>query len=315
MKTLKTPPKNNLTSIMNHILLMLFLVVGIYSCKQKEKDNNLIAPSFKEVWGKDFTEVRRTYESGLSFNDFGYQLEPIWKFTILSDTSVNIYSPQINKFQIAHIQFDHDSIFNFAWSWLRLRKLTKDSIIFQVIKVKDREIFRLASKTYITFYANDYIKNSLHSTPKDLIKPSKADSVFIRKKVLLANSDTSEAFPARNQARLKSRNKLLRIEHSETMKDDKLKQNHNDYLLPEYYITIEKSYKKFSYSFSAVVDEKGRLLFRKSRNFMMPEFEASSNKNMRGIVDGYLSAYLDITPGETLGMAHSSIIIIHVTGQ
>jgi len=295
-------------SINRFSLTLLFLATINITCK--EPNEKIIRPSFEEVWGKGFTEVRRTFPNGVSFNELGYQLKPTWKFSILSDTSVSIYSPKMKRFITAHIQFDHDSIYNFAWSWLRLRKLTKDSIMFQVIKVNDSKVFRNQSTIYMTFYANDYIKNTLRSDVGSLTKPNLADTAFIKRKVFDANIDTSLAFVATEQAVLKSRSKFLTIEKT-TTEDSGVD---TDYLLPEYYITIKNSYKKFSYSFSAVVDESGRILFRRSRLFLMPEFEESTKRTIRGIIHGYLSAYMNVSPGKTLGMAHPSIIIINVRG-
>jgi hypothetical protein len=35
---------------------------------------------------------------------------------------------------------------------------------------------------------------------------------------------------------------------------------------------------------------------------------------MKGIVDGYLKAYLDVKPGTTLGIPHPCFIIVNVNG-
>jgi hypothetical protein len=88
----------------------------------------------------------------------------------------------------------------------------------------------------------------------------------------------------------------------------------DDYLSPTYNITIKKAYDSFNYIFTAYVDEKGALIFRKSNQEMMPEFKEATISAMKGITDGYLKAYLDITPGKTLGIPHNSIVILNVTG-
>lgn len=291
-------------------LSILTVIPALTSCVKEEEKKK--TPSWKEAWNISFTEVRRTFESGVVFNDFGYQLKPEWRFKILSDTSVSIYSPKINRFATAHIQFDHDSIYNFAWAWLRIRKLSKDSILFQVMKVKDKRVLRKQSNIYMTLYSDDYIKYKLKTTLADLIKPNSQDSIFIKDKIHLANADTSKAFPAHEQAILKSKNSLLTIK--KVSASDNEMHNGYDPFLPEYDIMIKKSYKSFNYSFSVVINQEGKLLFRRSRIFMMPEFEDRIKRSIRGIVNGYLSAYLDTHPGKTFGIPHSTIVFMNVRG-
>ena len=294
-----------------YLRLSIFTVILVFtSCVKHEEKKN--TPSWKKAWNISFTEVRRTFESGVAFNDFGYQLKPEWRFKILSDTSVSIYSPKLKRFETAHIQFDHDSIYNFAWAWLRLRKLSKDSILFQVMKVKDKRVLRKQSNIYMTLYSDDYIKYKLKRKLSDLVKPNSQDSIFIKDKIHLANADTSNAFPAHQQAILKSKSSLLAIKKISA--SDKEMHGVFDPFLPEYDITIKKSYKSFNYSFSVVINQEGKLLFRRSRIFIMPEFEERINSTIRGVVNGYLSAYLDTYPGKTFGIPHSTIVFMNVRG-
>ncbi len=291
-------------------LSILTVILSFTSCVKEEERKN--TPSWKEAWNVSFTEVRRTFESGVVFNDFGYQLKPDWRFKILSDTSVSIYSPKLNRVTTAHIQFDHDSIYNFAWAWLRVRKLSKDSILFQVMKVKDKRVLRKQSNIYMTLYSDDYIKYKLKKKIADLVKPNSQDSIFIKDKIQLANADTSKAFPAHEQAILKSKSSLLTIKKISASDNDM----HDvfDPFLPEYDITIKKSYKPFNYSFSVVINQEGKLLFRRSRIFIMPEFQDRIKSTIRGIINGYLSAYLDTHPGKTFGIPHSTIVFMNVRG-
>jgi predicted nuclease of predicted toxin-antitoxin system len=279
------------------------------------KVDESVKPTFKQHWGKGFTEIRRTFKNGLSFSDYGYQLEPDWRLTFLSDDSVNIYNPATKTWGNAPILFDHDSIFNIAWSYLRLKKQTKDSIIFQVMKVEGRILTRDQSVVYMTLYANDYIKNVLHTTADSLIHPSRKDSLFVQQMVKKANADTSKAFAGRQPAEFKSRNKLCTITRETTTAENRKESGLlADYLLPEYDVVIKNAYEDFSYSFTVLVDAKGKLLFVRSINFSFAEFEAQTNKTLRAIVNGYLSAYLDVTSASTLGLPHSSIVIMHVKG-
>ncbi|TWR27555.1 hypothetical protein FPZ43_13875 [Mucilaginibacter pallidiroseus] len=308
------------------IILLLSAVTTLHACKgtggkkdpklgnQKDEKGNVI-PSFKAVWGRGYTEVRRNFANGISFGDYGYQLEPEWRLSFPSDDSVTIYNPKRKMFVTAPVMFDHDSIFNIAWSWMKLRKLTKDSILFQVMKVENQALLREKSVVYMKLYANDYIKNVLHTTPAELIKPNKHDTAYIIDKVAKANADTANAFAGRQMVELKSKSPLVTVVRKNLTEENKTQSAiPSDYMLPEFNISIKNAYEDFSYSFTAVVDQNGRILFRKSLNFAYEEFEESTNKVIRAITDGYLKAYLKVTPGSTLGMPHSSVVILHVSG-
>jgi hypothetical protein len=317
---LYTYVKNNKPGILAIVMLALLLS----ACGSDKKKNKIytsiqsdesIKPSFIPVKGIRYSEVRRTFKNGIAFNEDGYQLEPEWRFSFLSDDSVNIYNPKRKMFVNAPVLFDHDSLFNIAWSWMRLRKLHQDSIIFQVMKVEGRALTRDQSVVYMTLYADDYIRNKLHTTSAALMKPTRADTLFIQRKAALANKDTSKAFSARQPAVLSSKTKLLTIKPISKLTEDEKREGVNqDYMLPEYNISIKNAYDDFKYSFSVRVDADGSLHFLRSVIFLFPEFVASYNRAMRGITDGYLKAYLNVKPGTTLGIPHASFIIVNVMG-
>jgi hypothetical protein len=298
-------------------LVLLILTVAFFtSCKQKPAPVK-VQPSFKLVHGIGFTEVKRTFKSGVSFSDQGFQLESNWKLTFLSDDSVHIYSPEKKKFFNCPVIFDHDSIFNVAWAWMRLKKLTKDSIKFQVLEVEDKEILDDRSVVYMTLYADNYIKNVLHTDSATLVKPSKQDTAYIKHKTALAETDPKYAFSARVPVSLKSNSPLLTVQKTSVTED--VVNNitiADDYLTPEFNITIRKAYDDFSYPFTILVDKKGQLNFGKSvvDMSMSPEFKESRDRVMKGIMNGYLKHYLNVTPGTTLGIAHASKIIVNVKG-
>ena len=134
---------------------------------QKEKARKTVVETrtknlLKAIKGVKFTEVRRQFDNGLSFSPVGYQLVPEWRISFPSVDSVNIYSPRKGRFLNAPVVFDHDSIFNVAWAWLRLKYLKKDSMQFQVLHVTDKTIDDEKVHVFMTFYTNDYIKNVLH---------------------------------------------------------------------------------------------------------------------------------------------------------
>ncbi|WP_374949157.1 hypothetical protein, partial [Mucilaginibacter sp.] len=136
-----------LRGILSRIIIISIATACILSCNggpEKGKvyrtieSDKSVKPTFKQHWGKSFTEVKRTFKNGIAFSEYGYQLQPEWRFKFLNDDSVNIYNPVNKTWGNAPMQFDHDSIFNIAWAYMRLQKQTKDSIQFQVLKVEGR---------------------------------------------------------------------------------------------------------------------------------------------------------------------------------
>lgn len=298
---------------------LLSLCLILFACKQPAPPaaKAPVQPTFKKVWGRSFTEVKRTFNTGYSFSENGYQQEPEWRLSFPSDDSVSIYNPKRKMFVIAPVTFDHDSVFNVAWSYLRLKKLTKDSIVFQILKISGKVIENEKSIVYMTLYANDYIKNVLHREPLAMQGPTKADTMFIERKTEEARLDPSKAFGARQPVQLSSKTPLVKIE--KVINDDRSEDSDNDqrvidYLSPEFNIRISKAYEDFNYSFVALVDDKGQMSFLRSMVPLMPEFEKPYIKAMKGIIDGYFKAYLQVKPGTTLGIPHASKIIINVTG-
>ena len=217
----------------------------------------------------------------------------------------------------APLLFDHDSVFNIAWAYMRLKKLTKDSIVFQILKVNAKVIDNEGSIVYMTLYANDYIKNVLHKEPLSMQVPNRADTLFIKRKAEKAKTDPNEAFAARQMVQLKSRSPLVTVE--QIVNDDRPEtagadEPEIDYLSPEFNISIRKAYDDFNYSFTVVVDDKGQMSFGRSMIDLEPEFKESIPRVMKGLVNGYLKAYLQVKAGSTLGIPHASVIIVNVRG-
>ncbi|WP_428329835.1 hypothetical protein [Mucilaginibacter sp.] len=269
----------------------------------------------KTIQGIKYTEVSRKFDNGLSFSPVGYQLVPEWRISFPSGDSVNIYSPRKGKFLNAPVVFDHDSIFNVAWAWLKLKYLTKDSLQFQVLHVTDKVIDDEKVHVFMSFYSNNYIKNVLHKDTSNIWKPSRKDTLYIKAKAALANKVLDSAFAGTEPASLTAKSPLLSIV-KETIPVDDVNggKSYDEYLLPTYNIVIHKAYDNFNYLFSVYVDEKGNLIFRKPNQFTFPEFKESITSTMKGITDGYLKLYLNVKAGKTLGIAHSSIVLLNVTG-
>ena len=286
--------------------------------EKQEKDAAAIRTKnlIKNILGIHYTEVTRRFDNGLTFSPVGYQLVPEWKISFPSIDSVNIYSPFKHKFLNAPVVFDHDSVFNVAWAWLRLKHLSKDSLTFEVLHVSNNVIHDEKVNVFMTFYANQYLKNVLHRDTAITYRPTAADTAFIKAKVLRANTVLDSAFSGTDPASLTSKNPKLKIVKEEVKAGDvdggKVFDN---YLLPTYDITISKAYDDFNYLFSVYVDASGKMIFRKANQFSYPEFKQSTLEAMKGITDGYLKLYLNTKPGKTLGMPHTSIVLLNVTGS
>lgn len=297
-------------------LLLAFIVLLIFaSCRHAKVKHGL---PFGSVKGPRFTEVRRVFNTGLVFDKQGYQLEPSWQMYFISDDSVLVQSPKTKKYYGFHIYFDHDSVFNMVGAWLNLKKLTKDSIVFQALRVEEKIIKDddEGSKVYMTFYSYPYIKSHDTSKIKLMSLPGAKDTAFIKAKAKLANSNIDSAFAARTPVILKSKSPLVKVEKVVSVSTPLNKIDPSiDYLYPEYNIIINKAYEGFDYSFSVFVDDKGQITFRKSTIPYPSEYKAKYEQIMKGIIDGYLKHYLDITPGNTLGIVHTSIILLNVTGK
>jgi hypothetical protein len=313
-------------TLINFSGIFIFLLLFSAKCNrgyvaiQKEKASKTAIETrtknlLKSIKGIKFTEVRRQFDNGLSFSPVGYQLVPEWRISFPSVDSVNIYSPRKGRFLNAPVVFDHDSIFNVAWAWLRLKYIKKDSMQFQVLHVTDKTIDDEKVHVFMTFYTNDYIKNVLHKDSSNVSHPSRNDTLYIKAKVLLANKILDSAFAGTEPVTLKAKSPLISIVKETVQLDDvNGGKSYDEYLLPTFDITIHKAYEDFNYLFSVYVDENGKLIFRKPNQFEYPEFKEAAISTMKGITDGYLKLYMSVKPGKTLGMPHSSIILLNVTG-
>ncbi len=299
-----------------------------FSCNQKPKEDQrspaaetneeLIArtkTSFKTVTDIPFTEVYRRFDNGVSFNAQGYQLKPSWKINFLSDTSVSVFSPVKLRFYDLPLNLDHDSIFNFSGAWFKARKISKDSLKFQVLEVNNKIINWKSSNVNVTFYADDYIKNVLHTTAETLRKPLKKDTAYIQSLVAQSNRDTKKIFAAQEPVVLKSKSKAVLVSNAKV----KAKILDSYYIpetlfYPEYEITIHHAYADFYHTFAVMADVKGQLHFVEPMETMLPDEQENTIKVMKGIMDGYLTHYLEIVPGKTLGIRHNTLILLVVRG-
>ncbi|GAA3980795.1 hypothetical protein [Mucilaginibacter dorajii] len=274
---------------------------------------------FKPYNGINYSEVSRRQKNGLSFNEYGYQLEPQWKMKFVSDDSVSIFSPTKNAFINFPLTRGYDSIFNAARSWLKVQKITKDSLILEIIKQKGDSLDIKGTKVYMRFFADNYVKDVLHTDTSILRHPSRKDTLFIKALSAKANADYKKQFSARQVASLTSKSPQLHIHRRVTKAT--IENNFDpsdDYLDPTYDIVINKAYKDFYYSFTVYVDDKGGMHYGKpliDLGISGPEFEQAYIHQSTAIMDSYLKFYLDVKPGSTLGIVHSSMISVHVEGK
>jgi hypothetical protein len=296
-------------------LFALFTCLTQLSCEHYTRPG-LHFGDYKDV---TYTEVRRVFNNGLVFDKQGYQLEPVWKFQFISDDSVQVFSPKKQRYYGFHVYYDHDLIFSMIDSWLQLLKMNSDSIVFRSLRVNDKREILLndeGSKVYMTFYSDAYLKKKSAGAIKKMGLPGVKDTAFIRQRSNLANTHPGSAFSARQPVELKSTSRYV-IAERVIKPDDPLGDMDpaQDYLYPEYNITVHHAYKDFAYFFSAFVNDKGVITFRKSQIFLWPEFAASYPQNIKAILAGYVARYVQVKPGTTLGIPHTSIISINLTGK
>ena len=296
------------------VLLVLCALLSS-SCRREPAKATKHPSFFTKVKGIQFTEVRRAFASGLSFDQQGFQLEPGWKMKFLSNDSVWLYNPLEDRNYKFFVHYDHDSVINMARVWLRVKRVSPDIIKFQLLQVEGKNISGERSNIYMTFYADRYMKAVLHRSAEDLKKPTKKDSLFIAAKIKKTGNRPDLAFAAREAVRLISKSPAIKVEKIKVAGD--ILSGHDpadEYMYPEYRILIKPAYKDFNYSFTATIDTLGILHFGRSTVYIMPEFEESQKRVMKGIMEVYLQNLLEIYPGETLGMKHCSEITLHVKG-
>jgi hypothetical protein len=304
----------------NWLRLPLFLCVLVgFSCHRhipKPPEEQKPHPiSVKSILNIPFIEVRRRLKSGLSFDNQGFEAEPFYRITFLSADTARILNPMDGNYYNFYIFKETDSIFNVARSYFKMIQMSRDSMKFQVMQVEGDTLHMQRSLVYMTFYSKNYLQNVLHTTAEALGKPDHRDTLFIQRKSELANRIPDSAFAARQPATIKSINPLAKVQMNEVKPDVMNNFDASDaYMNPEFNITINKAYENFGYSFWAFVDDKGKLSYDHSAEFVEPEFKESTDKTIKAIVDGYLSVYLKVTPGSTLGIKHTSRVLLNLVG-
>ncbi|PWK78699.1 hypothetical protein LX99_01147 [Mucilaginibacter oryzae] len=307
--------KKSKTALVVSLFILSIVVFGCNNSQSGGKKRQLI--SFKAYNGINYSEVSRRMRNGLSFNEYGYQLEPQWKLKFVSDDSISIFSPTKNAFINFPLTRGYDSIFNAARSWLKVRKITKDSITMEILIQKGDSLDVKGTKVFMRFFADNYVKNVLHTDTSILRRPSHQDTLFIKALSAKANADYTKAFAARQPAKITSRSPLVSVSQR-TTRPDILNNfdNSDDYLDPTYDIVIKKAYKDFYFSFTMYIDDKGRTYYGYPLvGLDDEEAKADYIHTSKAIMESYLKLYLNIKPGSTLGIIHSSMVSVHVEGK
>lgn len=292
--------------------------------KNTQSDNLAESKSdltFREVSGIRFFEVKRRFSNGLSFNENGFQQEPSWIIEVKYPDTMLAYSPEKQAMEAFYLQFDHDRVYNFAREFFRVKAIAKDSIVLQRLQVDGRIIAGnddVRSNVYCTFYSKNYIENILKTTIGELQKPSKADTLFIKRLAQKTYKDPANpniAFAARQPVVFLPNSKNVSVEKISTIDEVNKRHASVDYLYPVYKMRINKSYKNFNYSFSVIVDSKGKMHVNRVDGVMKEDLPPRT-RLLQGITDVYLQNLFVIKPGTTLGIPHSSevnLILIGIT--
>lgn len=284
----------------------------------KKKPKVIEVQDLAAIRGIRYTEVKRRFSNGLSFDTTGFQQKPSWIIQFTAKDTVSAFDPGQKIMQPFYLVHDRNSIFNFAKEWFRFKLISKDSLVFQRLQVNGKEIANdIRSDVNMTFYADDYITNRLHTKADILQQASKADTVFISKLVTKANLDPGNravAFAATQIAQLTPIDNRISVEQISAVDPLNGKTGSWDYLYPRYRIVIPQAYKDFAYEFNIMIDKNGKMIMGDSF-LSIPEFREARRKVLKGIMNVYLQNLLKIKPGTTLGMPHSSEITVSVVGR
>ncbi|MBE9660642.1 hypothetical protein [Mucilaginibacter myungsuensis] len=311
---------NRYTSVILLLTCLLLAACDQPKPPQEPVEKKKPQASLKKYQNIRYTEVRRYFNTGYSLTEKGYMLEPNWRLSFVSEDSANIYNPRRKMFVNTPLIHDHDSVFNIAWAYLRLKYASKDSIIFQVLRTEGKVVHNETSNVYMMLYADDYIRNVLHKDPLSMQVATPRDSALVRRLTAEASKDPSKAFAARKMVSITSRSPMVKVKR--VLNDDRSTEEKMvndsppiDYLSPEYEITVNKAYADFSYYFTIYVDANGKMIYAKYMVPLDPPFSEDYPYIIKKLMEGYMKAYLNITPGSTYGIAHTSEVIIRLSGK
>jgi hypothetical protein len=301
------------------ILFSLILFTTSYACNNPKEEKKVVKKlSFDSIIGIRYHEVKRRFGNGLSFNEMGFQQEPSWIIQFKSNDTVMAYSPQKKKMQPFFLMFDHGDVYNFANEYFRIKKVSKDSLMFQRLDVQKKVISKdIRSDVNMTFYSDNYLKNVIKTTAGEIQKPSKADTLYVQWLSARSNrnpKNLDSAFAGRQPVAFTPVSKIIKVKKLTTVDPFMRRTQSYDYLFPEYRIDIDKAYKDFAYGFNVLVNANGKMYLTSFGN-VLPEHKEARKKSLEAIINVYLQNLLKVTPGKTLGIPHSSEIKLVVQGK
>lgn len=302
--------------MIKNLVYLLFFVLISSACNRGSKTTNptLRDFTFEPVKGIRYTEVKRRFKDGYSFNNQGFMQKPSWIIEVVAEDTMSAWSPQKHRMQNFYLQYDHGNVYNFAAEFFKVKHISKDSLVFQRIQVDGKVIASdVRSDVNMTFYANDYIKK-LKTKAEELQKPTKADTAFIEKRCATVNNNTDSAFAATDPVQFISKSKIAKVEKISTVDRSNNRTEAYDYMFPQYIIRIDRAYKDFAYQVAAVVDFQGIIHVKTVYN-VLPENAEAKKKVAQGIADIYLRNLFDVAPGTTLGIPHNSEITLTMIGK
>jgi uncharacterized protein (UPF0335 family) len=300
------------------ILSALIFILLFIACNRSSPKEDVTQRVFRfePIKGITYYEVRRTFASGIAFNDLGFRQKPEWAVQFLSDTSVQVYSPSLDKMIDFELIFSHDGVYNFAREWFRVKEISKESLKLQRLEVNAKQIAKdVRSEVFMTFYSEAYLKK-INKTVEELRKPSAIDSAYVKERARLINanpSDSSRFFAANNPVQFIGGSQITKIEKKSIVDDLQNRTASYDYLYPEYDVDIKPAYKDFAYAISAIVDSTGKI--KVYRFNAMDDYRENRKKVLQGIVDIYIQKQFKVKPGNTLGYTHSSVIVLNLVGK
>jgi uncharacterized protein YdhG (YjbR/CyaY superfamily) len=303
--------------MIKNILRLFFFVLLLSACNSKSKKNDATLRdfSFAPVKGIRYEEVKRRFSSNISFNKDGFMQEPSWIIEVAAEDTMMAWSPQKQMMQKFYLQYDHGNVYNFAEEFFKVKHISKDSLVFQRIQVDGKVIADdIRSDVNMTFYAQTYIKNKLKTTASVLQRPTKADTLFIKKRSAEVNQTDTAAFAARVPVQFIPKSKIVKAEKFSSV--DKLQKRTSayDYMFPKYRIEIQRAYKDFAYECLAVVDYTGNMKIL-TVNGVLPEAAEGKKIMMQGVADIYIRNLFNVIPGTTLGIPHNSEITVMIVGK
>lgn len=307
--------------------ILIFFGAVFVSCgsdQEEESGEPEGVDLFEDLVGIDYYEVRRTFDTGVSYDSMGFVQLPEWHMRWAKKDSMLVYSPWEDRMVGYKIYHDHADYFHFARDSWRMITLTKDSVVLQRLSLNGLQVDKAKSNVFMKFYSAEHLKDhfavSADSLPvliDRLRLPTVQDSVFVQSQVHRANQYVAEmdsAFASRNYAQLRSKHPALTVTKRKIDNFDLTEKSPAyEYLYPEYQITIDPAYRNFRHDFSVNIDEHGKMQLLKV--YVMEDFQDARERVVEGVIDVYLHNWLEIIPAETLGMPHSSTVYLYVRGR